>query len=162
MTKTLRGLLLFTLALMFGAVSGHAQTQQTSVQIAVNAGNPSWATFVFGHTVDGEPGTTELLVQCDLHRAELITNYDVYGMQMGSQFFYVSCPSPTITFLNGFRQFSYTVNGLPLMESLEMTGVDEHGNTITESLSLGIATLAWTATSSGRHWNGSGSATIMY
>lgn len=51
------------LVLFFGA-GARGQTPQDAIQVSANVGDPSWATFVFGHTQNGQPGETQLIVQC--------------------------------------------------------------------------------------------------
>ncbi|HWX38990.1 MAG TPA: hypothetical protein VNY09_07085 [Candidatus Sulfotelmatobacter sp.] len=141
----------------------HAQTTQTNVDVPfVNAGDHSWVTFYFGHLANGEPGATALIVQCAFHRAELITNFDVYGQQMGSQFFAVTCSQVGPTFVNGKPTTTYTLNGTPLNESLVMYGVNAAGNYVTENLNLIINNASWTASGYGRSTSTSGGAELAY
>lgn len=145
------------------AVGASAQTTYDSInQPALNAGDHSWATFFFGHGIDGEPGTTELIVQCAFHRAELITNFDVFGEQMASQDFAVTCSSQTV-WKNGVPTSTWTVNGTPLNESLVMYGY----NGATSNLNLQVLSATWTFAGFCGHGHcsgpgASGSAQIVY
>lgn len=136
-------------------------TPQDSVQVAVNVGDPSWATFIFGHPVNGEPGVTELIVQCDHQRAELITNFDVYGHQLVSQFFTVAC-NETITYQNGVRVITFSLNATPLYESLLMQGRDANGNLVMQNLNLIVDGAQWVVRNPGRWETASGAAEIAY
>lgn len=146
--------------LLFGA-GARGQTPQDAIQVSANPGDPSWGTFVFGHTQNGQPGETELIVQCDFHRAELITNFDVYGLQRVSQFFAVSC-AESVTYQNFQRVATFTVNAVPLYESLIMSGRDQNGNSVTENLNLIVDHATWTVKGGGRWETTSGSAGIAY
>lgn len=155
---------LFALAVLFVcslSVSAQTATTYDSVDPTVNVGDPSWVTFYFGHSPNGEPGTTALIIQCAFHRAELITNFDVYGLQLVSQFFAIAC-TENVSYVRGQRVSSFTVNGFPLTESLVMYGRDANGNPVTQHLNLGVANAAWTVTGSGRYATNSGSARITY
>ena len=154
MKKLLAGLL-FILTL---AIPSHAQTTRDSVDVPfVNAGDHSWVTFYFGHLPNGEPGTTALIIQCAFNRAELITNFDMYGQQMGSQFFAVTCSHTGPTFVNGERVDTYTLNATPLIESLVMYG--EFGS---QNLTLMVNSATWTITGYGRGAKVTGGAQIAY
>ena len=123
------------------------QTTQQSVDYPFfNAGDHSQVTFYFGHLPNGEPGTTALIIQCAFNRAELITNFDVYGQQMGSQFFAVTCSHVGPTWVNGQRTDTYTLNATPLAESLVMYGTNENGNPVTSNLNLIVNSATWTVT----------------
>ena len=135
--KKLLGVMLFAVAFVVGA---SAQTSYQSTDVHVNVGDHSWATFYFGHEPNGEPGSTALIVQCAFHRAELITNYDVYGEQMGSQFFAVTCSQQGPVFINGVPTTTWTVNATPLFESLVMYGA----NRPPENLNLQVMSVSWT------------------
>ena len=156
--KKLLGVMLFVVAFAVGA---SAQTPQDAIQVAANVGDPSWGTFVFGHTQNGQPGETELIVQCDFHRAELITNFDVYGQQRVSQFFAVTC-AESVTYQNFQRVATFTVNAVPLYESLIMSGRDANGNPVTENLNLIVDHATWTVKGGGRWETTSGNAGIAY
>lgn len=157
-----RLLALAALAVVFARPS-HAQIMYTSVDVPfVNAGDHSWATFYFGHLPNGEPGSTALIVQCDFNRAELITNYDVYGQQMSSHFFAVTCTQTAPVFVNGKLIITYTVHATPLSESLVMYGVNASGNYVTENLNLTVNSATWTSSGVGRSLTTSGGADIVY
>lgn len=155
---------LFALAVLFVcslSVSAQTATTYDSVDPTVNVGDPGWVTFYFGHSPNGEPGSTALIIQCAFHRAELITNFDVYGQQLVSQFFAVGCIE-NVSYVSGQRISSFTISGLPLMESLLMSGRDANGNPVTQHLNLHIANAAWIVTGSGRFATNSGSAQVTY
>jgi hypothetical protein len=126
------------------AIPSYAQTTYPSVAVGVNAGDHSWVTFYFGHTPDGEPGTTVLIVQCAFNRAELITNYEVYGEQMTSQFFAATCTQSPTTIVNGYPTTTWTLNSTPLVESLVM--YPGYWGGPTQSLNLTINGATWTFT----------------
>lgn len=153
-------LLVGALGLAFAA-GASAQTPQDAIQVSANPGDPSWGTFVFGHTQNGQPGETELIVQCDMHRAWLITDFDAYGLQLVSNFFTVSCTQST-GFVNGKRQFKFTVYPTPLVNTLTMTGRDAGGNVVTDYLTLTLTSANWTVLGGGRWETTSGSAGIAY
>lgn len=135
----MRNLWFLIALLVVGATVALAQSAvYDNIATQVNVGDFGWGTFIYGHGVNGQPGTTELRIQCDFHRAELITNFDVYGQQMTSQFFAVTC-TPT-------GAHSYVLNGTPLNESLVMTGTDANGQTITENLNLSVNSASWQVT----------------
>ena len=156
-----RLLALAALAVLF-SIPSHAQTTQTSVDVPfVNAGDHSWVTFYFGHLANGESGSTALIVQCAFHRAELITNYDVYGQQMGSQFFAVTCSQTGPIYVNGKPTTTFTLNATPLFESLVMYG----WNRPTTNFNLTINNASWTVsgyTGHGAVPTTSGAAEITY
>jgi hypothetical protein len=146
------------------ATPSHAQTTYPSVAVGVNAGDHSWATFYFGHTLNGEAGTTALFVQCAFHRAELVTDYDYldqYQEQMVSEFFAVNCSS-TSGYINGVYTTTYTVNATPLMESLVMVGTNYYGQQVTQPLNLIVNSASWSVSGSGRYTKTSGSSEITY
>ena len=153
--------LLFAL-LIVSAPSAKAQTTYNSIEVSINTGDPSWATFYFGHAPNGTPGTTALIIQCDFDRAELITNFDVYGRQMTSQFFSVTCTRNGPFFEYGQRIISYTVYPTPLHPSLLMTGTDSNGNKVTQNLNLTIHSAGWTMEGYGSGTKDTGSAEIAY
>jgi hypothetical protein len=137
--------LLFALAVMLVcslSISAQTSTAYSNIETGVNAGDHSWVTFYFGHPVNGEPGTTELIVQCGLHRAELITNADVYGEQKVSQFFAVTCTQSPTTIVNGNPTTTFTLNSTPLFESLVM--YPGYWGGPTQSLNLTITGATWT------------------
>lgn len=151
------------LFLSSGRVSaGTEPATADSLEVSINAGDQGWATFIFGHPIDGTPGTTVLVIQCGFDRAELITNYDVYGQQMGSQFFAVTCTQNGPSFVNGERVISYTLNATPLFESLVMRGRDSNGNTVIKDLKLTINSASWTVEGYGRGAKDTGRAQIVY
>jgi hypothetical protein len=155
-------LALAALAVLF-AVPSHAQTTYTSVDVPFpNAGDHSWVTFYFGHLPDGEPGSTALLIQCAFNRAELITNYDVYGQQMASQFFAVTCSQSAPKFVNYKYTVTYTLNSTPLSESLVMYGTNSSGYPVTENLNLTVNNATWTTSGGGRALSVNGGAGITY
>ena len=143
-----------------------AESTYTSIDRPfVNAGDHSWVTFYFGHLPNGEPGTAALIVQCAFHRAELIINFDVYGMQMTSRFFAVTCSQSGPIFVGGKPTTTYTLNATPLNDSLVMYGVNASGNLVTENLNLTTISATWTV--SGYAGNGAtptvtGGAEIAY
>ena len=140
--------------LVVSALSAKPIPTDNSLEVSINAGDPSWATFIFGHPPNGTQGTTELIIQCDFDRAELITNFDVYGEQMTSRFFAVTCTR------NG-ASFSYTLNGTPLHESLVMTGTGPNGKVV-QNFNVTINDASWTKTGSGVYAKNTGSAEITY
>lgn len=162
MKKLLWGMVL---ALPF-ALPLHAQTSYTDVDSPfVNAGDHGWVTFYFGHLPNGEPGTTALVIQCAFHRAELITNYDVYGEQMVSDFFAVTCSQNGPVFVNGKPTTTYKLNAVPLNESLVMYGTNAYGVPVTQDLSLVVNGATWTVsgyTGRGASATITGSAAIAY
>lgn len=122
--------------------------------VNVNSGNPGWATFYFGHPVNGEPGTTALIIQCGFHRAELLTDFDAVG-QRQSQFFAVTCSGTTAG--EYYRTLTFTLNSAPLQESLVMYASDG----TTTNLNLTVNSATWTVTNPGRAQKTSGSAEIV-
>lgn len=161
----MRQLLAGLLGLLMVAGAAWAQSGPTAYDalfVSANVGDPAWATFVFGHEVNGESGVTELIVQCDQHRAELVTNFDVFGQQLVSQFFTVGCVESPVTFPGGKRTQTFTVNAVPLYESLVMTGRDANGNLVTQNLTLVVNGATWTVKGGGRWQTDSGSAEIAY
>lgn len=150
------GMCSLVLVLAF-AIPSHAQTAPTtytSIEYPfVNAGDHSWVTFYFGHAVNGEPGTTALIVQCAFHRAELITNFDVYGEQAVSDFFAVTCSQQGPTFANGVPTTTWTLNATPLVESLVMY---PSGGGTPQPLNLTINNATWTFAGSCGHGHCSG------
>lgn len=162
MKKLLWGLVL---GLAF-ALPSCAQTTYTNVDgPLVNAGDHSWVTFYFGHPPNGEPGSTALIIQCGFHRAELITNFDVYGEQMVSDFFAVTCSQNGPSFINGKPTTTYTLNATPLSESLVMYGTNAYGNPVTQNVNLVVNSVTWTVsgyTGRGAVAAMTGSAGIVY
>lgn len=156
--QVLLGVLL-VFALMFG-ITARAQTPDTSVGLSVNVGDPSWSTFIFGHAVNGEPGASELIIQCDYKRAEFITNFDVYGQQLVSNFFPVTC-AETVSFVNGQRVTTFNLN-VPPPEALVMSGRDANGTPVTSYLVLTISSANWVVRGGGRWQTDSGSSQITY
>jgi hypothetical protein len=159
--------LLVGLLFVFGMVTGaSAQTSYTNVELPfVNAGDHGWVTFYFGHTLNGEPGVTEFIIQCGMHRAELITNAGVYGEQMQSQFFAITCTQSPTTIVDGYPTTTYTLNAVPLSESLVMYPGFWGGPT--SSLNLTISSASWTYSGYCGHGRcqgpgTSGGATIAY
>jgi hypothetical protein len=141
--KLIKSVITITLFMLGFAVGASAQTTYTSIDTPqVNAGDHSWVTFHFGHETNGEPGETVLIVQCAFHRAELITNYDVYGEQMTSQFFAVTCTQSPTTMVNGYPTTTWTVNSTPLSESLVM--YPGYWGGPTQSLNLVLNSASWT------------------
>ena len=136
------------------AAGVRALTTYNSVEVSINGGDPSWATFYFGHIPNGQPGSTALIIQCDYDRAELITNFDVYGEQMSSRFFGVTCTKNSPK--------SYTLNATPLTESLVMYGRDANGDLIKQNLNLTIHSATWTMIGYGSTAQDEGSAQISY
>jgi hypothetical protein len=67
-----------------------AQSTHKSDFVSIDTGDPSWASLDFGDLVT-LVGDTELIIQCDFNRAELITNFHVYGKQMSSDFLPITC-----------------------------------------------------------------------
>ena len=154
--------LVIALLLCVIAVRADAPMTRDSIEVSVNAGDQSWATFYFGHLPDGTPGSTALIIQCAYDRAELITNFDVYGEQMSSQFFAVTCTRTGPYYPNGVRTVSYAVNAVPLAESLVMTGTDANGNTVKQNLNLTVNSATWTIEGYGRYAKDSGQSEITY
>jgi hypothetical protein len=160
--------LLFALAvLLVYSLSASAQTltTYTNIDVVVNAGDHSWVTFYFGHLPNGEPGSTALIVQCAFHRAELITNYDAYGEQMTSQFFAVTCSQQGPTYVNGVPTTTWTLNAIPLSESLVMYPGYWGGPTQSLNLTITNATWAFAGYCGHGHCSGpgaSGGAEIAY
>ena len=151
------------LFLSSGRVSaGTEPVLANSMEVSVNAGDQGWATFFFGHPPDGTPGTTALIIQCTYDRAELITNFDVYGQQMSSHFFAVTCTRNGPSFVNGQRVISYTLNATPLVESLVMTGTDSNGNKVVQNLNLTVNSASWTVQGYGTGAKDTGKAEIAF
>jgi hypothetical protein len=61
------------LCLLFSAFA-FSQTTYKSDYVNINTGDPSWVSFYFGNSIT-LVGDTELSIQCDFNRAELITNF---------------------------------------------------------------------------------------
>ena len=127
------------------AVPALAQSPNTSIDSPfVNAGNHGWVTFYFGHLPNGEPGTAALIVQCTFHRAELITNFDVYGMQMVSRFFPATCSQSGPILVGGQPTTTYTLD-TPINEwQLAMYGVNASGSQVINHLNLTVNSATWT------------------
>lgn len=87
-----------------------------------------------------------LVVQCDYNRAELITNFDVYGQQESADFFDISCTS-SVSYSNGWRIVHYTVNATPLTVDVMMHGY----NGVTQPLTLTVDSASWQATAENFH-----------
>lgn len=123
----MRKLALSILALLMMSTVALAQTTYTSVQANVNIGEPERVIFIFGHVPNGQPGTTELVLQCDFQRGWLITNFDVYGMTQSSNDFPIMCTE------TGPKAF--VLNGTPFTENLTMTDGSQ--------LTLKVNSAAW-------------------
>jgi hypothetical protein len=157
---------LFAIAVLVLGMScvSRAQTTYQNVEVGVNAGDHSWATFYFGHPLNGSAGTTALFVQCAFHRAELITDYDYldqYQQQMVSEFFAVNC-SMTSGYVGGVYTTTYTINATPLMESLVMRGTNYYGQPVTQPLNLILNSGSWLVSGGGRYTKTTGSSEITY
>lgn len=140
------------------ACTSRAQTTYESEFVNVNVGNPGFATFVFAEpNPPSQTGSTQLIIQCNFNRAELITNTGVYGQQAQSAFFHITCDSTSGT-QGGFKTETVTLNGTPLSESLTMT----YANGNSYQLNLTINSATWTVVNPGAHQKVSGSAEIVY
>lgn len=144
------------------AVMGHAQTTQSSISVGVNAGDHSWATFTFGHSIDGEPGATQLIVQCAFHRAFLITNFDVYGEQQEGELNNILCVQKPTVMVDGYPSTTWTVQATPFTTLVLMNGSGSP-----QPLNVTLTDASWTFTGYCGHGRcagpgATGSATITY
>lgn len=155
--KRLRKLLKLAPVLALAVLPLWAQsTAYDNVGLNVNVGNPSYATFIFGHRPDGQPGTTELVIQCSFDRAELFTNVGVYGQQAQSQFFAATC-TESESEQDGLRVLTFTLDSAPLAEALVMYGY----NGAKTNLNLTINGATWTVTNPSRWQKWTGSSQIV-
>lgn len=137
----IRKAFLTSLLMMFLTMSLSLCAQTTYNSVSGSTLDPSRITFVFGHLINGQPGATELVIQCSLGggRAELITEADTLN-QKTSQFFGVVCEG------SGSPVTSYSLAATPLTVTLTMNS-QFFPNTPPEPLTLAIKSADWHKTS---------------
>lgn len=146
MRKLILGLAVLALFLV-STPAVYAQTTYNSISVQGQPGEPR-ASFYFGHSPNGEPGTTVLEVQCDFKRAWLITNYGTTQEETSSNLA-ISCSSSN-------PAGPYTVESTPLTGTLTMY---QGGNPVgTVTLTINSASF----TVSGRYHPSTGAASITF
>jgi hypothetical protein len=136
------------LCLLFSAFA-FSQTTYKSDYVNINTGDPGWASFYFGNSVT-LVGDTELIIQCDFSRAELITNFQVYGKQMSSDFFPITCTE--------VNPKNFILDATPFTVNLTMYGY----NNTPQNLTLTVDSANWHTVGKGRYAEHIGAAEIAY
>ena len=136
------------LCLLFSAFA-FAQSTHKSDFVSIDTGDPSWASLYFGDSVT-LVGDTVLIIQCDFNRAELITNFHVYGKQMSSDFFPITCTE--------VNPRHFVLDATPFTVNLTMYGY----NTTPENLTLTVDSANWRTVVHGRQAEHIGTAKITY
>ena len=125
------------------------ETTYKSDFVSIDGGDPSWASFYFGDSVT-LVGDTALIIQCDFNRAELITNFQVDGKQMSSDFFPITC-----TEVNAKH---FVLDATPFRVNLTMYGY----NNTPQNLALTVDSANWHTVVHGRYAEHIGAAEIVY
>jgi hypothetical protein len=132
------------LCLLFSAFA-FAQSTHKFDFVSIDTGDPSWASLYFGDSVT-LVGDAMLIIQCDFKRGELITEFHVYGKQMSSDFFPITC-----TEVNP-RQF--ILDATPFTVNLTMYGYNTTAQNLTAHSRFGELAHGRARPTRRAHWNG--------
>ena len=139
----------FALLCLLSSAFAFAKTTYKSDYVNIDGGDPGWASFYFGTSVN-LVGDTVLIIQCGFNRAELITNFQVYGKQMSSDFFPITCTEVSPR--------NFVLDARPFTVNLTMYG---YKNT-PQNLTLKVDSANWHTVGHGRYAEHIGAAEIAY
>lgn len=134
---------------LLSSAFGYTQTTYKSDYVNIDGGDPGWASFYFGTSVN-LVGDSVLIIQCDFNRAELITNFQVYGKQMSSDFFPITCTE--------VKARNFILDATPFTVNLTMYGY----NNTPQNLTLTVDSANWHTVGHGRYAYGVEAAKIEY